>query len=105
MGRKYGVFIQSWRTKWHLLSPYFKYPKAIRKPIYTTNAVEAVHRQFRKLTKTKGAFPNEDSLMKLLYIGTQQASEKWTMPIQEWGQTITQLSIYFEGRLDDMIKI
>lgn len=78
------MVIQSWRTKWHLLSPYFKYPKAIRKPIYTTNAVEAVHRQFRKLTKTKGAFPNEDSLMKLLYIGTQQASEKWTMPIQEW---------------------
>ena len=53
-GEKYGVVIQSWRTKWHLLSAYFKYPKAIRKPIYTTNAVEAVHRQFRKLTKTKG---------------------------------------------------
>ena len=104
-GEKYGVVIQSWRTKWHLLSAYFKYPKAIRQPIYTTNAVEAVHRQFRKLTKTKGAFPNEDSLMKLLYIGIQQASEKWTMPIQEWGQTITQLSIYFEGRLDDIIKI
>ncbi len=63
----------------------FQYPRAIRKPIYTTNAVEAVHRQFRKLTKTKGAFPNEDSLMKLLYICIQQASEKWTMPIQEWG--------------------
>lgn len=104
-GEKYGVVIQSWRTKWHLLSAYFKYPKAIRKPIYTTNAVEAVHRQFRKLTKTKGAFPNEDSLMKLLYIGIQQASEKWTMPVTNWGQTITQLSIYFEGRLDGIIKI
>lgn len=104
-GEQYGVVIQSWRTKWHLLSAYFKYPKAIRKPIYTTNAVEAVHRQFRKLTKTKGAFPNDDSLMKLLYIGIQQASEKWTMPVTNWGQTITQLSIYFEGRLDDIIKI
>lgn len=104
-GEKYGVVIQSWRTKWHLLSAYFKYPKAIRKPIYTTNAVGAVHRQFRKLTKTKGAFPNEDSLMKLLYIGIQQASEKWTMPVTNWGQTITQLSIYFEGRLDGIIKI
>ena len=104
-GEKYGVVIQSWRTKWHLLSAYFKYPKAIRKTIYTTNAVEAVHRQFRKLTKTKGAFPNEDSLMKLLYIGIQQASEKWTMPVTNWGQTITQLSIYFEGRLDGIIKI
>ncbi len=85
--------------------PLTKYPKAVRKPIYTTNAVEAVHRQFRKLTKTKGAFPNENSLLKLLYIGIQQASEKWTMPVTNWGQTITQLSIYFEGRLDDIIKL
>ena len=69
------------------------HPKAVRKPIYTTNAVEAVHRQFRKLTKTKEAFPNENSLLKLLYIGIQQASEKWTMPVTNWGQTITQLSI------------
>lgn len=48
--------------------------------------------------QTKGAFPNENSLLKLLYIGIQQASEKWTMPVTNWGQTITQLSIYFEGR-------
>ncbi|WP_168396216.1 IS256 family transposase, partial [Acinetobacter indicus] len=104
-GDKYEKVIRSWREKWHLLSAYFKYPKAVRKPIYTTNAVEAVHRQFRKLTKTKGAFPNENSLLKLLYIGIQQASEKWTMPVTNWGQTITQLSIYFEGRLDDIIKL
>lgn len=104
-GDKYSIVIQSWRTKWHLLSAYFKYPKSIRKPIYTTNAVEAVHRQFRKLTKTKGAFPNENSLLKLLYVGIEQASQKWTMPIQEWGLTIAQLSIYFEGRLDGIIQI
>ncbi|WP_037587224.1 transposase, partial [Stenoxybacter acetivorans] len=88
-----------------LLSAYFRYPEAIRKPIYTTNAVEAVHRQFRKLTKTKGAFPNEDSLLKLLYVGINKASEKWTMPIQNWGQAVSQFSIYFEGRLDDIIKL
>ena len=96
-GDKYEKVIRSWREKWHLLSAYFKYPKA-RKPIYTTNVVEAVHRQFRKLTKTKWAFPNENSLLKLLYIGIQQASEKWTMPVTNWRQTITQLSIDFEGR-------
>ena len=73
---KYEKVIRSWRKKWLLLSAYFKYPKAVRKPIYTTNTVEAVHRQFRKLTKTKGAFPNGNSLLKLLYIGIQQASEK-----------------------------
>lgn len=61
------IVIKSWRQKWEHLSAYFKYPEPIRKIIYTTNAVEAIHRQFRKLTKTKGAFPNENSLLKLLY--------------------------------------
>ena len=73
--------------------------------IYTTNAIEAVHRQFRKLTKTKGAFPNENSLLKLLYMGIQNASQKWTMPLQNWNLTLSQLSIYFEGRLDDVLDI
>jgi len=52
--------------------------------IYTTNSIEAVHRQFRKLTKTKGGFPNDNSLLKLLYLGIQNASKKWTMPIHDW---------------------
>ncbi|WP_334472143.1 IS256 family transposase [Arsenophonus sp. PmNCSU2021_1] len=104
-GEKYPIVLESWRKKWDLLSAYFRYPKAIRKPIYTTNAVEAVHRQFRKLTKTKGAFPNENSLLKLLYIGINQVSNKWTMPISNWALTIAQLSIYFKGRLDGIMKI
>lgn len=104
-GSKYPAVIASWRDKWYLLSAYFKYPEAVRKPIYTTNAVEAVHRQFRKLTKTKGAFPNETSLLKLLYVGMLNASEKWTMPINNWGQTMMQLSIHFPGRLDAVINL
>ena len=104
-GDKYPKVIDSWRRKWPLLSAYFRYPEAIRKPIYTTNAVEAVHRQFRKLTKTKGAFPNESSLLKLLYVGITKASQKWTMPIANWGQTVSQLAIYFEGRLDGVMKL
>ncbi|WP_330113736.1 transposase, partial [Shewanella oneidensis] len=68
-GDKYPVVIKSWRNKWALLSVYFKYPDYVRTAIYTTNAVEAVHRQFRKLTKTKGGFANENSLLKLLYAG------------------------------------
>ena len=75
---KYPIVIKSWRKKWPNLSVYFKYPADIRRVIYTTNAIEAVHRQFRKLTKTKGAFPNENSLLKLLYMGIQNASKKWT---------------------------
>ena len=102
---KYPIVINSWRNNWERLSQYFKYPEDIRRIIYTTNTIEAVHRQFRKLTKTKGAFPNQDSLLKLLYMGIQNASKKWTMPIQNWSLTISQLAIFFEGRLDKELKI
>ena len=102
---KYPIVIKSWRNNWERLSQYFKYPEDIRRIIYTTNTIEAVHRQFRKLTKTKGAFPNQDSLLKLLYMGIQNASKKWTMPIQNWSLTISQLAIFFEGRLDKELRI
>ena len=102
---KYPIVIKSWRNNWERLSQYFKYPEDIRRIIYTTNTIEAVHRQFRKLTKTKGAFPNQDSLLKLLYLGIQNASRKWTMPIQNWSLTLSQLAIFFEGRLDQALKL
>src|SRR5690606_23944115 len=104
-GKQYPVVISSWRNKWERLSTYFKYPEDVRKAIYTTNAVEAVHRQFRKLTKTKGGFPNENSLLKLLYAGIVNASEKWTHPVQNWKLTLSQLAIHFEGRLDPYLEI
>ncbi len=99
-GDKYPMVIKSWRSKWPTLSAYFKYPGYVRTAIYTTNAVEAVHRQFRKLTKTKGGFANENSLLKLLYAGILKASERWTHPVQNWNLTLSQLAIHFEGRLD-----
>ena len=104
-GKLYPIVIESWRRKWGNLSVYFKYPDYVRKAIYTTNAIEAVHRQFRRLTKTKGAFPNENSLMKLLYAGILNASKKWTMPIHNWNLTLSQLAIHFEGRLDGVLDI
>ena len=104
-GDQYPLVIKSWRNNWPTLSAYFKYPAEIRKAIYTTNAVEAVHRQFRKLTKTKGGFSSENALLKLLYAGIMQASSRWTMPIANWGKTISQLSIHFEGRLDGIMEI
>ena len=104
-GKKYPIVLNSWNNKWENLSYYFKYPPAIRKIMYTTNIIESVHRQFRKLTKTKGAFPNENSLMKLLYMGIQNAKEKWTQPVHNWSLTISQLAIFFEGRLDDYLDL
>jgi putative transposase len=104
-GKQYPVVIKSWRSKWENLSVYFKYPEDVRKAIYTTNAVEAVHRQFRKLTKTKGGFPNENSLLKLLYAGILNASEKWTHPVQNWNLTLSQMAIHFEGRLENYLDL
>ena len=104
-GEKYPMVIKSWRSKWPTLSAYFKYPDYVRKAIYTTNAVEAVHRQFRKLTKTKGGFANENSLLKLLYAGILKASERWTHPVHNWNLTLSQLAIHFPGRLDDHISL
>lgn len=104
-GKQYPVVIKSWRNKWDNLSVYFKYPEDVRKAIYTTNAVEAVHRQFRKLTKTKGGFPNENSLLKLLYAGVLNASEKWTHPVQNWNLTLSQMAIHFEGRLENYLDL
>ena len=104
-GKQYPVVIKSWRNKWDNLSVYFKYPQDVRTAIYTTNAVEAVHRQFRKLTKTKGGFPNENSLLKLLYAGVLNASDKWTHPVQNWNLTLSQMAIHFEGRIEKYLDL
>jgi putative transposase len=104
-GDKYPMVIKSWRSKWPTLSAYFKYPDYVQTAIYTTNAVEAVHRQFRKLTKTKGGFANENSLLKLLYAGILKASERWTHPVQNWNLTLSQLAIHFEGRLEEHLVL
>jgi len=104
-GKKYPIVFESWRNKWDNLSNYFKYPEDIRRIIYTTNIIESVHRQFRALTKTKGAFPNDNSLLKLLYAGILNAEKKWTMPIRNWSLTISQLNIFFKERLKDALNL
>ena len=101
----YPIVIRSWRDNWEHLSYYFQFPDEIRKIIYTTNIIESVHRQFRKLTKTKGAFPNEESLLKLLYLGIQNAQKKWSKPVANWPLVLSQLSIFFEERLDGHLDL
>ena len=98
-GSKYPAVIASWRDKWHLLSAYFKNPDAVRKPIYTTNAVEALNRTLRKIIKNRGSFPTDDSIYKLLYLALRKASKKWTMPIRNWNTAINRFAIEYEGRL------
>jgi transposase-like protein len=94
-GEKCPIVITSWRSKWRHLSAHFKYSEDIRRIIYTTISIEAVHRQFRKLIKTQGGAPNDDSRLKLLCMGIINASKKWIMPIRSWNLTVSQLSIFF----------
>ncbi len=104
-GNKYPIVFNSWRNNWDNLTNYFKYSEDIKRIIYTTNIIESVHRQFRTLTKTKGAFPNDNSLLKLLYAGILNAEKKWTMPIRNWSLTISQLDIYFKERLKGKLSM
>ena len=97
--KKYGIVVKSWRTNWEKLSAFFKYPPDIRKLIYTTNTIEGYHRQLRKVTKTKGAFPNDMALLKLIYLASTRIEEKWTRPLPDWGLAANQLSIIFGGRM------
>lgn len=99
-GKKYPAVIKSWRSNWELLSHYFKYPEELRRIIYTTNIIEGFHRQLRKYTKGKGAFTSENALLKLVYCACQKVIEKWNQPMHNWALIISQLDIYFAGRLN-----
>ena len=96
---KYPKIAISWRDNWANLSTYFKYPQEVRTLIYTTNAIEGFNRQLRKVTKNKGVFPTDDSLLKMLYLAMMDITKKWTGKRREWGQIHSQLEIFFADRL------
>lgn len=98
-GAKYPSVVASWRNNWTRVSPFFEFAPEIRRAIYTTNAIEAVNRQLRKATKTRGVFPTDKAVFKLLWLAIDKASKKWTYGIQRWDLTIQQLAIHFEGRV------
>jgi putative transposase len=98
-GTKYPSMIKSWLNNWERLSNYFKYPKEIRKIIYTTNIIESFHSQLRKVTKSKRVFSSDISLFKLLYLVHQNIKIGWTGPISGWKQTYAQMAILFEERM------
>ena len=100
---QYPKIYRSWSENWAILSTYFKYPEAVRHLIYTTNAIEGVNRQLRKVTKSKTIFPSDDSLLKMLYLATINITKKWTGHRQDWGQIHSQLEIYFEERLENRL--
>lgn len=98
-GKKYPAMIKSWLVNWERLNNYFKYPKEIRKMIYTTNIIESFHSQLRKVTKSKRVFSSDMSLLKLLYLVHNNIKDGWIGPIYGWKQTYAQMMILFEERM------
>jgi putative transposase len=94
-GGKYPSILKSWDSNWAELTTFFEYPPEIRHLIYTTNAVEAYHRQLRKFTKTKAILPTDDAIRKVVYLSVREISKKWTMPARDWGMAYSQIMIFF----------
>ena len=93
--KQYPLIYQSRDRHWENLCEFFKYPEEIRKAIYTTNAIESLNYQLRKVIKNRLLFPTDDAIFKILYLAIRNASEKWTMPIRNWGQALHQFAIEF----------
>ena len=94
----YPMISQIWLRHWENIIPFFDYPPEIRKVIYTTNAIESLNRSLRKVLKTKGAFPDEASVFKLLYLALQNIEKKWTRPINDWKAALSRFAIEFPER-------
>ena len=92
---KYPMIYKSWDHHWNDLSEFYKYPPDIRRVIYTTNAIESLNYQLRKIIKNRSTFSTDDAILKILYLALRNASKKWTMPIRDWGQALNQFAIEF----------
>lgn len=97
-GRKYPAIGQSWRRRWEQVIPFFAFPLAVRRIIYTTNAIEALNAKLRRAVRTRGHFPNDEAATKLLYLVLRQVVGEWKMPPREWSEAKTQFAIMFDER-------
>lgn len=96
-GTRYPAIGDSWRRAWEYVIPLFAFSPDIRKTIYTTNAVESLHRSLRKIIKTRGSFPNDEAAMKLLFLAIRNAGVRWRRPI-EWTAAMGQFAVWFGDR-------
>lgn len=103
-GDKYPTIVKQWRLKWPDIVAMFDFPPAIRKAIYTTNAIESVNSVIRKFTRNRKQYPNEESALKLVYLAIHEASKKWTMPIPKWREALNHFALMFEDRLPALAR-
>ncbi|BDD02489.1 IS256 family transposase [Persicobacter psychrovividus] len=98
-GEKYRYAIEGWKRNWNELTAFFEYPPEIRKIIYTTNLIENLNGKIRKYTKNKLSYPTDDAVKKSVYLALREVTKKWTMPIRNWGQILSQFMAIHENRI------
>lgn len=96
---RFPMIARSWRSNWARVIPFFAHPPEIRRVIYTTNAIESLNMSLRKVTKTRSSFPNDEAVMKLLYLALRNIAKKWTMPIHDWKAALNRFAIIYEDRM------
>jgi transposase-like protein len=97
-GKKYPMIVSAWRGAWDQVVPFFVFPPAIRRIIYTTNAIESVNAQLRKIIKTRGHFPNDEAAIKLLWLALRNITVKWGTATHHWKDAMQQFAILYEER-------
>jgi len=97
--KQYPHISKSWYSHWDNLVIFLQYPAEIRKVIYTTNAIESLNSQLRKVTKNKRIFPSDDAVFKTLFLAIEYITRKWTMPIRNWGEAMAHFLIKFDDRI------
>lgn len=96
---RFPMIARSWKANWSRVIPFFAHPPEIRRVIYTTNTIESLNMSLRKVTKTRSSFPNDNAVLKLLYLALRNIEKKWTMPIQNWKAAMNRFAIIYEDRL------
>jgi putative transposase len=99
-GARYPMITQAWRRDWEHITPFLALPEDLRRVVYTTNTIEAMHRQIRKAIKTRGHFPDEQAATKLIYLAIDRAETKWRS-VRAWTTALTALKIHFQDRIPD----
>jgi len=95
----YPPIALSWRNNWQRIIPFFDYPPEIRRIIYTTNAIESVNMSLRKVSKSRGSFPNDEAVIKLFYLALINIAKKWSMPLRDWKPALNRFTIQFKERM------
>ena len=97
-GQKFPTVIAAWRRAWERVIPFFAFPPAIRKVIYTTNAIESINAQLRKIIKTRGHFPNDEAASKLIWLALRNITAEWGRAAQDWKSAMNQFAILYADR-------